>query len=1308
MSLFKYPSPVLLSSSGGGGGGSAIVNSSSAVSVNIDQTTGSGNVQITTNNTLALTVDRNQNVVIGSAPMLPSGKLTVSAAFGQCVQLINTSALNASSSFIVNSNGGLAITTTGSEIQLGSNKVYVGTGSLYIGNTAITSTAEQLNYISSTPGIATPLKALVVDSSLNISNINSLSAETLRGTLRTGFQPNITSLYSVNINSLSLGGVKVLSTSNEINYLHGITPGIAMASSAAILDANCNLTELNSLQATSITGTIQTASQPNITSIGRLTTLLVSSKIGIGTTIPSRTLDILSATPSIRLSNGTYNAEVSIDMNGNFRLNPDQEIVISSHTDMLFSGTSAITGLDTLSANTLFGAIQTSSQPNITSIGTLSVLNVNGDVIFGSLTNQSKSQRITINEPNGQCISLVRSTSLGCTLTINTYGDLELNPTRNIKILSGSSLTMAGQITGVSDLVANTLTGIIQTSSQPNITSIGTLLNLTVANDISAASISASTLIGTIQTTSQPNITSIGTLSNLNVTNGIAATSIIASSLTGIIQTSYQPNITTIGTLSSLSVVNGITTLSLSASTVSGVIQTAAQPNITSIGTLSSLSVSNGITSASLIASTLTGTIQTASQPNITTIGTLSNLTVSNAITASSISASTLTGLIQTAAQPNITSLGTLSSLNVVNTISASSVAASTITGTLQTSSQPNITSIGVLNHLSTTGRIGIGVDIPACAIDINTSALSFDPSISFNNGTISGSIGLTSTGININTTGPYLTLGTGVSLKFVGGGLIGLSSLTATTLTGTLQTSAQPNITSIGTLATLNTGYIGVGTAPNNQYRLNILDSNGKIAMISDGSNSLIISVINNNYTINTSTDNIALGPDVNLLLNGGTIIGLDNLIANTITGIIATPSQPNITSLGTLSSLSVSGEINAANASISGSATISGNLTVGGSLTLSTPLSFSNLSSSTGSFNANIEASSSTNGGTLTIIGGASFSQNVIIGTSLNVGGSVLTSSIISSISTSTPGTATAGVFLMTDSNKDLSGFNSLTTTFLNGTLKTEYQPNITTIGNLTNLNINGYLGVGTASPIKQMEINSSTGDCLRLSYNKGVNTGYMDIFVNASGNATLLPSGGTLTISSNVIAQRIILGNTTNATMPLEIGYVPFVMTQAYGYNTNLNAHGVMPAGGTTSYNYSIRATGRILCTQSVDVMSDRRTKKNIQELSDEFCSSFIERTNPVSFNWIDGDDNKSFGYIAQDLIREGFPDLVNFTHDDNVEEEIDEDGFIHPAGVKFTVTYQHIIPILAKNQKRLMKENAELKAKLDSILAMLQKH
>lgn len=1304
-SIFKPPTPVPIAG-GGGGGGTSIINNNSSVAVNVDASTGKSVIQISTNNTAALTVDNDQYVIIGKKDgIVPTKRLTVVDPNGQGIQIINTLGASATN-LITNSAGGLTINTSGSHVQFGSNNLYVGLGSLYIGSFPVLSTAEQLNYTATTKGIAEESKALIVDASRNISNINSLSASVLTGVLQTASQPNINSLNAVNISTLSLRGDVVQATATELNFLKGVIAGTASQSHAIVLDNQKNVSGINSLMATTITGTLMTSAQPNITSIGTLETLIVNQRIGVGTNAPTTALDIVSDTPSIRLSNRSTSAEIMVDGLGNLRLNPHNNISVKTHTNVVFAGTSEINGLYNISSTNISGLITTSAQTNITAVGTLTALSVAGDVVLGSL-NSASSRRLVVNESEGRCLRLNQSELVGCDINVSTMGDLELAPSRDVKIASGKALRMSGPITGITDLVALTLTGVLLTPTQPNITSIGTLSSLTVSNDIEANSITANSMRGTLTTGAQPNITTIGTLTSLTVSNSITTGSISANSMTGTILTPAQPNITSVGTLMGLNVSNGITAGSVTSDTVSGVLLTAIQPNITSIGTLSNLNVSYGITATSVSATALTGQLQTADQPKITSIGTLSSLNVINGVSASTITAVDISGKLLSPNQSNITTVGTLTSLTVRDDISAQSLAVSTLMGTLLTSSQPNITTIGSLSRLQLNGLFGIGVANPSSVIDINTSNITADPAIRLTDGTIGISFSVSTDGACIDTSGSFLTLGSGVGLRFTGGGIAGLASLSVAELTGTVMTSNQPNITQVGTLSYLDTTYLGIGIAHGQQYRLNVFDSDGKIAMISTGSQSMALYTANGDYTISTSNKRLAFGTDVDIVLNGGTVIGLDQLTATYIDGTITTASQPNITSIGTLQELNVTGPIVGEDAAFN-NAIIDGDITVRGNLNLSTPLSFTNLSSSNATFNSNLPAISIADGGTLTVIGGATFSRNVIIGESLQIGDIILTENSFSGMVSGTAGVVEANKTIVADSSNNLTGFGNLTATNLFGTVSTAYQPNITTVGNLTNLNVNGYLGLGTSSPMKQFEINSSTGDCFRMSYNKVASpSAYVDFSVDEFGSATITPTGPTITIKNRTIADRITLGNTTNSTMPLEIGWSPFIMTQQYAYNTSSGGKGVInPASsGYISYNYSIRALGRILCTQSLDVMSDKRTKKNVKELTDDYCTSFIERTTPVSFNWIEGDDNKSFGYIAQELVRTGFEDLVNLAYDSSVEEVIDEDGFINPKGVKFTISYQHIIPILAKNQKRLMQENQELKSKLDSILELL---
>lgn len=1313
MSIFKPPTPVIIGGSGGSGGGTSLNTSDASVILNTDPDTGTSNVVIATNNEQAIAIDESQNVLIGSISNRPPQRLVVTTPNGNGIALVHEST-QATSTLNISSSGELSIRTANNTIDAIGNHLNLDDSSIRLNGITVHATANQLNYLVATPGTSSPSKALILNSSSNISGINALSATSLTGTLQTAYQPNINRVTNLAIdNTFSLGGTNVVSSAVQLNYVN-ITPGTSSPNKALILDNSSNIVGINALSASQLTGTIQTSDQPNITSLGTVSNLKLSGYLGVGTNTPTTDIEIYSVSnPVLKLNNGTYSSNIAIDNSGNLRLNSDGNIIIQTNRSLQLAN-GEILGANRVTATYLNGTIETNSQPNITTIGELTDLVVSGTIGVGT---SSPNKKIEIIDASGNCLRLSRTNNYYTDLLISPIGDLEILPIGDIVLGSGTSIRLnAGTITGLTSINATTITGTLQTASQPNITTIGTLGSLTVTNEVSAGSITATTITGTLQTTSQPNITTIGTLGSLTVTNGVSAGSLNATTLTGALQTAYQPNITTIGTLGSLIVTNGVSAGSISATTITGTLQTASQPNITTIGVLTNLTVSNTLTTANVSATNLSGSIQTASQTNITAVGTLFSLSVSGAIESGSLSATTITGTLQTASQTNITAVGTLGSLSVINGISAGSLSATTITGTLQTASQPNITSVGTLTRVYTSGKIGIGIADPVYDIDIssndgkmlqilyNSNIVSFDIA---NNGDCS-----------LSTNSAELILANGTGLTFSGSGTIsGLTTLTTTNIYGTIQTASQPNITSIGALSTLSTTTILIGNTHTSSYDLSIVSNTGTLYSLTYGAVVVTNRISSGEYIINASTGRVALDTDVDLVLNGGTIIGLTTLSSTSLTGTLETAAQPNITSTGTLSELTVSGLVsltsnNAEALSITGGTHMYGDLTVDGDFTFGGTLSLSSLSLTTLSITGGTAASSSTIGGTLTITGGAAISDNLYVGSTLNVGtsiavnGAILDFSNLGQLENLTTGTVSANTLFVADSNKNLSGFNQLSATELYGSIKTASQTSITSVGTLSDLNVSGYVGIGTITPLQQLEINSTTGDCLRLSYDKETSSSnFATLLVSSAGRLTITSSGGATTIPQ-ISATQITLGNSANTTMPLEIGFTAFVFSGAYAYNTNTNSKGTIAAGGTTSYNYSIRALGRILCTQSVDVTSDRRLKYNIQELTDEYCTKFVNDTTPVTFNWKNGDSITSYGYIAQDLLRHGFDDLVNLANDDNMEQEVDTDGLISPSGIKFTISYQHIIPILAKNQKKLMQENKELNEKIDKLMEVIE--
>jgi len=103
-----------------------------------------------------------------------------------------------------------------------------------------TATTAEINYLDLTTGAGTAeaSKALVLDGSKGIATITSATITTLTTT------------------TINLGGAAITSTAAEINYLDLTTgAGTAEASKAVVLDASKNIATINSLTATTITGT---------------------------------------------------------------------------------------------------------------------------------------------------------------------------------------------------------------------------------------------------------------------------------------------------------------------------------------------------------------------------------------------------------------------------------------------------------------------------------------------------------------------------------------------------------------------------------------------------------------------------------------------------------------------------------------------------------------------------------------------------------------------------------------------------------------------------------------------------------------------------------------------------------------------------------------------------------------------------------------------------------------------------------------------------------------------------------------------
>lgn len=225
-------------------------------------------------------------------------------------------------------------------------------------------------------------------------------------------------------------------------------------------------------------------------------------------------------------------------------------------------------------------------------------------------------------------------------------------------------------------------------------------------------------------------------------------------------------------------------------------------------------------------------------------------------------------------------------------------------------------------------------------------------------------------------------------------------------------------------------------------------------------------------NFTFNKSTNTLSA---TNVTGNGS---GLTAITGANVTGTVANANysttsgssttaatvtvnaQPNITSVGTLSSLSVTG-----------------NLTAG------------NLIGTLANGNSNVLIAAANGNVTVTAVGNTTLT---VTGTGVNIFG---TANITGNANVGNIG-ATAGVFTGNVSANNFTGANLVSANFLTGTLTTAAQPNITALGTLSNLTSNGTINFTNAS-------NVTLGNAANLRITGGSNG--FSLLTNGSGTVT-----------------------------------------------------------------------------------------------------------------------------------------------------------------------------------------------------------
>lgn len=213
---------------------------SALTNIVLDSDSGNSSLVIKTGTVNSLYIDKNSNVGINTNN--PTAQLEVASANGACLRLRYGTSTSAYSNLFTTSTGDLSITPNSGSVNINSTVNISGnlnlSGLLTLSGGSLASTLGVIDASSS--GTAIAGKALVVDSNCSIVNINNLGLTTL-----------------------TVGSAVI--TASDASKQSGLTSGTAVVSKALVLDPLGSISGITTLSAQSLSGIIQTATQPNIT-----------------------------------------------------------------------------------------------------------------------------------------------------------------------------------------------------------------------------------------------------------------------------------------------------------------------------------------------------------------------------------------------------------------------------------------------------------------------------------------------------------------------------------------------------------------------------------------------------------------------------------------------------------------------------------------------------------------------------------------------------------------------------------------------------------------------------------------------------------------------------------------------------------------------------------------------------------------------------------------------------------------------------------------------------------------------------------
>jgi len=1091
---------------------SSLSNSYGNSSINI---TPSGNIQFTTANSLFATMTSNSFNLLN--PVSTTGNITAPNFIGNLIGNIsgNITIPGSNTQVLYNLNGNIGA-GTGFTFDSAANALLV-TGNITGGNLV-------------TPGVVSATGSITSAANITGGNLATDGLISATGNIIAG-------------NIITTG---IISAAGNVTYGNIFTGGLIS------ITGNATVGNITTAGLVSATGN---ATVGNITTAGLIT---ATGNVAAGNIVSAATITAVgNITGNYFIGNGSQLTGITTTY-GNANVANYLPTFSGNLTADNISVTGNISGVQFIGAGNTLSNIQGGNVSGTVSRATIAdtAYAVSGANVSGTVANATYAASSgfsgTVTE-NAQS----NITSLGTLTSLSVTGN-----TRSGNLLTSGLISATGAVTGSSHLGAvvsasgNIIGGNLVTAGLVSATgSITAAANITGGNLLTSGLISATSTITSTANIIGGNIATAGSLTATgNISGGNLLTAGIVSSTGNITAPYFVGNL--IGNISGNLTVPGANTQVIynnngQANASAGLTFDFASNSLVSTGTVTGSNLlTGGYASAAgnVIGSYIIGNGATLS--SITGANVSGN--VANATYAVSAGSAVGTSATVTAnAQPNITSVGTLSSLAVTANVTGGNILTAG-----QISSTGNITTAGYFVG-TLFGNVTGNITIPG----LNTQV------IYNNNGNAGASAGFTFDSaanalvVTGNITGGRI-IGNGALLSSITGSNVSGTVANATYAvssgtTATITANAQPNITSVGTLTSLA---VTANVTGGNILTAGIVSATGNITapyfignLIGNISGNLTVpgantQVIYNNdgqanasagFTFNSVANAIVVTGNVTggNILTAGRVSATGNITGNffngngsLLTGIIAdsattaatvtTNAQPNITSVGTLTSLAVTANVTGGNILTAGLISATGNITA--------PYFIGNL---TGNISGNITVPGANtqviynNAGQANASAGFTFNSaaNAMVVTGNVTGGNILTAGLISSTGTVTGSSFSgAGTGLTgTASSLTVGAATSATTA---GTVSTAAQPNITSVGILTSLSVSGTTQTG----------NLLTGGLVSATGNVTGN------FFNGNGSAltgVVATSVGTLSnlsVTGNITAGGFVsaTGNITSA--------------------------------------------------------------------------------------------------------------------------------------------------------------------------------